>query len=153
MTGVQTCALPILRDAVEQKLVEVRESRTRELTQYFDTLESSLVTTAQGSSAAEAVRGFTAGFAALDAQPVDPTQAKRVQKYYEDTFVGPYKDQTGIAVDTAALLPRSSAQTYLQATYTATSTDFAQKLATDDAGDGSGTAVLTIVAEDRKSVV
>jgi class 3 adenylate cyclase len=125
------------RRAVEQKLVEVRESRTRELTQYFDGVKSSMITDAQGATAVDAVRGFTRGFAELNTRPEDPAQARQVKKYYADSFVGPYEKQTGVAIDSAALLPRTPAQQYLQATYTATTTDFAKKLATDDAGDGS----------------
>lgn len=126
-----------LRGAVEQKLVEVRESRTRELTQYFDTLKSSMITNAQGATAVDAVRDFTAGFAELNTQPEDPAQASLVRRYYADSFVRPYEEQTGVAIDSAALLPRTPAQQYLQAEYTATTTDFARKLGLDDAGDGS----------------
>lgn len=126
-----------LRDAVEQKLVEVRQSRTRELTQFFNTLESSLITDAQGATAIDAVRGFTSGFAELNKRPADPAQASVVKKFYDDSFVPKYEQRTGTQIDSAPFLPRTPAQQYLQAQYTAKTSNFAKKLAVDDAGDGS----------------
>ena len=51
-----------LQNAAFNQLTQVRESRAREITSFFDQLTNSLVIYTRGATAIEAVQGFTAGF-------------------------------------------------------------------------------------------
>lgn len=126
-----------LRDSVEERLIEVRQSKTRELDAYFDNLQNGLVIDTRGTTAVDAVRGFSAGFDELNAQPTNPARAAAVKKYYDTNFLPAYEKATGTQIESDAFLPTSAAQQYLQADYTVKGEDFDAKLAIDDGGDGS----------------
>ena len=64
-----------LSHAAQERVVEVRDSRARETERLYNTIENQLVVAAQGSGVIDAVTGFSAGFAELDAARLDLTEA------------------------------------------------------------------------------
>lgn len=115
----------------------MRESRAREITSFFDQLKNSLVIYTRGSTAIEAVQGFTAGFDALKSSMITPAQETALDDYYSNTFIKGLEGNTGNTSDPAGFVPTDPAQKYLQANYTAPSTSFDESIKVDDAGDGS----------------
>jgi class 3 adenylate cyclase len=126
-----------LRASVFDRLTEIRASQTRQLESQFSDLKNSLVIYTRGATATEALRAFTAGFDQLNDSTINPAQWQSIVDYYNNQFKKAEEDQTGNRLDTAALLPTSNPQKYLQAYYTAPFDDWDKALAFDDARDGS----------------
>ncbi|CAN5200546.1 adenylate/guanylate cyclase domain-containing protein [soil metagenome] len=126
-----------LREAAFDRLIEVRDSRAREMRGLFDTIESTLLLNARGDSVREAVQAFSADFAELEGTELTQDQRAALGSYYTGTFAPALSEVTGDIVDATTLVPTDPAQAYLQVNYTAPAADFEDALATDDAGDGS----------------
>lgn len=126
-----------LRDAAFDRLVEVRDSRAREMQDLFDTIESTLLLNARGDSVREAVQAFSEGFADLEGDDLTDKQRAELEAYYTGTFGPELASATGETVDASTLVPTDPAQAYLQLNYTANAATFADAIAVDDAGDGS----------------
>ncbi|WNG90767.1 adenylate/guanylate cyclase domain-containing protein [Mycobacterium sp. ITM-2016-00318] len=126
-----------LRASVFEGLTEIRASQTRQLEAQFSDLKNSLVIYTRGATTTEAVRAFTGAFDQLNDSTISPAQWQSIIDYYNNQFQKAEEDQTGDRLDTAALLPRSNPQKYLQAYYTAPFNDWNKALAFDDARDGS----------------
>lgn len=129
-----------LSHAAQERVVEVRDSRARETERLYNTIENQLVVAAQGSGVIDAVTGFSAGFAELDAAPLNLAEAKAVEAWYRDVW-GPRLIQAmgegSGEVDAAAFAPSGTAAVTLQARYTIGPGGFDEAIAVDDAGDGS----------------
>ncbi|CAN5244862.1 adenylate/guanylate cyclase domain-containing protein [soil metagenome] len=156
-----------LRDAAYDRLIEVRDSRAREIVSLFDSIENSLLLASRDSAVADAEVAFDAGVRDLDdagtaadtvdaagAPAADPTstdpastpgvltadQETELESYFTDDFGPAYADATGDTVDASSFLPTSPAAKYLLYHYTvaAAAGDQADDpAAVDDAGDGS----------------
>lgn len=126
-----------LRASVFDRLTEIRASQARQLEGQFSDLKNSLVIYTRGATTTEAVRAFTGGFDQLNDSTINPAQWQSIVDYYNNQFRKDEEDQTGNRLDVAALLPRTNAQKYLQAYYTAPFNDWDKALAFDDARDGS----------------
>lgn len=126
-----------LRDAAFDRLVEVRDSRARELTNLFDSIESTLLLAAHGDSVKEAVQAFTAGFDELESSELSDEDRAALEAYYTDDFAARLAAATGETVDTSTFVPTDPAEAYLQLHYTVPYSNFTDALANDDAGDGS----------------
>ena len=133
-----------LRASVFDRLTEIRQSQSRQLQAGISDLKNSLVVYSHGSTATQAIEGFTAGFDQLGASSIDPSEQQSLVDYYTKRFAVDEKAQTGQDVDVDALLPTSPAARYLQAHYTAPfgdygkpEEDWATAIAFDDARDGS----------------
>lgn len=126
-----------LQDSEFDRLTQVRESRAREITSFFNQLTDSLVIYTRGSTAIDAVTELTAGFDELQNGSITPAQDTALQQYYSNVFVKGLEANTGVPTLPAGFIPTSPAQKYLQANYTAPFTDFTDALQVDDAGDGS----------------
>jgi len=126
-----------LRASVFEALTEIRASQTRQLEAQFSDLKNSLVIYTRGATTTEAVRAFTGAFDQLNDSTISPAQWQSIVDYYNDQFHKAEERQTGDRLDTAALLPMSNSQKYLQAYYTAPFNDWNKALAFDDARDGS----------------
>ena len=87
-----------LRDAAFDRLVEVRDSREREIERLFSTLESTIVVHASGQSVVEATQSFTEGFAELGGVDLTEQQLDQLEGYY-DGVVGPRLASAGAEVD------------------------------------------------------
>jgi class 3 adenylate cyclase len=126
-----------LRDSVFSRLTEVRESQLRALQGQLTDLKNSMIVYTRGATTANALEAFTAGFAQLQNQPINPIQSQAISDYYDNGFIKQVEQYSGDKLDASQLIPTSNAQRYLQANYTALrrNDDFA--LTIDDAHDGS----------------
>src|SRR6478672_3001291 len=122
-----------LQASVFDRLTEIRQSQTRQLQAMFSDLTDSLIVYSRGWTASEAMDAFVGGFNQLGNAPVDPAQQQSIADYYHDVFAKVEDAQTGHTVDINALLPRSNAQRYLQAHYTAPCADPSAAIKNDDA--------------------
>ncbi len=126
-----------LRAIAYEKLVEIRENRSREVTQLFRSIENSVRLSALNDTSTAAVRAFADGYAQLEGQDTDAASSAAVDRYYRDTFAADLEAATGESVDGSAFAPRGAAQTYLQFHYVIPHDDWETAIQTDDAGDGS----------------
>lgn len=126
-----------LRDAAFERLVEVRDSRAREVARLFTTIENTVTVHANGASVVDAVREFSDGYRELTDSKLDDAQRAALDSYYSDVFGPALAETTGEPVDVSSFIPASAAARYLQVLYTAPHSDFASAIAVDDAGDGS----------------
>lgn len=126
-----------IREAVFNRLTEVRESQARALTAQVTDLRNSLIIYTQGGVAQNALEAFTAGFDQLANAETTPAQWQSITDYYKNTFVKEVEQDSGDKLDPAALLPLTPAERYLQANYTALRRDDDNAILMDDAHDGS----------------
>ncbi|UTT63192.1 adenylate/guanylate cyclase domain-containing protein [Microcella humidisoli] len=126
-----------LRDAAFDRLIEVRDSRAREIERLFTTIESTVVVHSRGQSVVDATTAFSEAFTELESAPLDDAQSQSLLRYYDEVFGPALSEATGSSADAAGFVPTSTAARYLQVHYTAPHADFASAIAVDDAGDGS----------------
>lgn len=126
-----------LRNSVFDRLTEIRQSQSRQLTAQISDLKNSLVIYTRGSTTTQALQAFTAGFDQLNNATISPQQQQAITDYYNNQFAKVEDNQTGDVVDVSALLPTSNAEKYLQANYTTPFTDWDKSIQFDDARDGS----------------
>lgn len=126
-----------LRDAAFQRLIEVRDSRTREIERLFSTIERTIVVHSRGQSVVDATEAFSAAMTQLEQVELDDAQTATLYRYYDEVFGPALSAATGSTTDPAGFVPTSPAARYLQVQYTAPHADFASAIAVDDAGDGS----------------
>ena len=106
-----------LRAIAYEKLVEIRESRAREVTQLFATIQNAVRLGAMNETSKQAAVAFAEGFAELNPQPVDPAASTALADYYRQTFAADLAEATGEDVDGATFAPRTPAAQYLQDNY------------------------------------
>jgi len=126
-----------LRNAVSQRLLELRDSQTRAVAALFADLANSLIVYSRDPTTVDAVRAFTAGFDQLANATISPAEEQALRNYYNNEVIKPTDRVTGSDLDINLLLPHSSAQKYLQAHYTAPFRSNTESRKVDDAGDGS----------------
>jgi class 3 adenylate cyclase len=97
---------------------------------------NSLIVYTRGPTTIDALGAFTAGFDQLATANISPPQQQHLVDYY-NRFVDSTEKKTGKRLDPQALLPKSNAQKYLQANYTAPFNSASDAIRVDDAGDGS----------------
>ncbi|MEO6115680.1 MAG: HAMP domain-containing protein, partial [Pseudolysinimonas sp.] len=144
-----------LKAAAFDRLVEVRDSRAREITSLFDSIQSSLLLASRDSAVVDAEQSFASGFDDLDAAAAAPAQVSsdtsaqstsstgpnvltdaqeaQLQAYFTDDFGPKLQKATGKSADASSFLPSDPAARYLLYHY-ALAKDPA---ALGDAGDGS----------------
>ncbi|WP_439563992.1 adenylate/guanylate cyclase domain-containing protein [Microcella sp.] len=126
-----------LRDAAFQRLIEVRDSRTREVERLFSTIERTVVVHSRGQSVVDATSAFSDAMALLEEVELDEAQTESLNRYYDEVFGPALGAATGSPADADSFVPTDPAARYLQVHYTAPHSDFASAIAVDDAGDGS----------------
>lgn len=126
-----------LRAIAYDRLVEIRENRSREVSQLFATIENSVRLSALNETSKQAARAFTAGFDELEYQPLTDPQKAAVNAYYRDTFAADLSKATGEEVDGSTFVPRDTAEGYLQYNYVIPYASWEDAIKNDDAGDGS----------------
>lgn len=126
-----------LRTIAYEKLVEIRENRSREVAQLFGSIENAVRLSAMNETSRQAARAFTAGFAELEAREADAAASALLDGYYRDTFAADLAEATGESVDGSTFAPRGGAQSYLQLHYVIPFEDWEDAILTADAGDGS----------------
>jgi class 3 adenylate cyclase len=141
-----------LTTAANDRLIEVRDSRAREIVSLFDTIESSLLLASRDSAVVDAEVAFTEAFADLDTEGIaagaveaaglegssgilTPEQEAELEAYFTDDFGPRLNEATGEQADASSFIPESAAARYLLYQYTVKGGEDAS--AVDDAGDGS----------------
>jgi class 3 adenylate cyclase len=126
-----------LTEAAYNNLIEVRDSRARELVSLFDSITDTLALVSQGQSAKEAVQAFTAGFDELRSADLSEEDRAAIEQYFLVDFAGRLEDARGESVDTTPFIPTNPAESYLKLNYVVPYDNFEAAIANDDAGDGS----------------
>jgi len=125
-----------LEEEAYERLTELRMERARQVSDYLDDLENTVVVDSKGYGV-DALEAFDAAYDELRQVAVTPEQQARVRDYYENVFVPQLQESSHGLVQAESFVPTSPARTYLQAEYTARSDDWDERIAVDDAGDGS----------------
>lgn len=112
-----------LRTVVSKQLIQLREAQRRSVEALFTELTNSLIVYSGGTTATNAARAFSAGFAQLADAEVTAEQQRAIVDYYRNEYVAAVAHRTGQQLDVDALLPTSTPQRYLQAHYTAPAKD------------------------------
>lgn len=127
-----------LRDAEYQRLIQLRESRAREVTSFYTGVSNAATVLTHSDAAITAMKDFTGAFAELQKTPLPPGAKEAVDRYYTEVFDPALEEFTGQKVDGALYRPTSDAQTYLQSLYTVPAKgDFAASAKIMNAGDPS----------------
>ncbi len=126
-----------LRDSAIDKVVEVRDSRARELRSLFDVIENSMLVHSRGESLRGAAEAFNVAFDELQEAEFTDEQSAEVDQWYATVFGPALADALGTTVDVASFLPTGTAERYLAYHYTIPFTEFGEAIAVNDAGDGS----------------
>ena len=141
-----------LTTAANERLIEVRDSRAREIVSLFDSIENSLLLASRDSAVVDAGVAFTSGFAELDSEGIaagavaaaglegssgilTPEQEAELEAYFTDDFGPALNAGRDEQADVSSFLPSSAAARYLLYQYTVKGGDDASAI--DDAGDGS----------------
>ncbi|MBX9980315.1 MAG: adenylate/guanylate cyclase domain-containing protein, partial [Mycobacterium gordonae] len=125
-----------LQQVESERLIELRESQKRQIEALFREVTNSLIVYSGGFSIDQAIIALTAGFNQLNNATITGPQQQALANYYENRMIKPIQRVTGEELDLNALMPKTPAQKYLQANYTA-----ASKPNTDPPGDpGDGSA-------------
>lgn len=140
-----------LTKAANDRLIEVRDSRAREIVSLFDRIENSLLLASRDSAVVDAETAFTSAFAELEGEAVSgdavlaaggedagsltPEQEAELVAYFTDDFGARLDAATGEEADASSFIPTSDAARYLLYHYTVKGGGDAS--AVDDAGDGS----------------
>ena len=132
-----------LRAAEYQRLTQLRESRARAITAFYDGITNAATVLTHSSATVTAVKEFTGAFAELQKTPLPPGAREAVDRYYADVFDPALTKGTGTKVDGALFRPTSNAQTYLQSLYTVPAKgDFNASAKVLSAGDPSAWSAL-----------
>ena len=127
-----------LRDAEFQRLTQLRESRDREITSYFDSITNAGTVLTHSNATITAMKDFTGAFAELQKTPLPPGAKEAVDRYYADVFEKQLEEGTGQSADAALYRPTTNAQTYLQSMYTVPAKgNFDESVKITNAGDPS----------------
>jgi class 3 adenylate cyclase len=132
-----------LRAAEYQRLTQLRESRARAITAFYDGITNAATVLTHSSATVTAVKEFTGAFAELQTTPLPPGAREAVDRYYADVFDPALTKGSGTKVDGALFRPTSNAQTYLQSLYTVPAKgDFNASAKIRSAGDPSAWSAL-----------
>ena len=132
-----------LRAAEYQRLTQLRESRARAITAFYDGITNAATVLTHSSATVTAVKEFTGAFAELQTTPLPPGAREAVDRYYADVFDPALTKGSGTKVDGALFRPTSNAQTYLQSLYTVPAKgDFNASAKIRSAGDPSEWSAL-----------
>ena len=127
-----------LRTAEYQRLTQLRESRAREITAYYQYITNGASIVTHGATTTGASRDFNAAFAELQAEPPPAGSRAAVANYYQTVFGPRLAKATGKDVDATLFEPTSNAAIYLQNAYTVPAQgDFDAALKVNAAGDPS----------------
>lgn len=132
-----------LRKAEYQRLIQLRESRSREITTFYANAGDAANVLTGAPSTVGAMRDFTKAFADLQKAPLPPNAKEAVDRYYSGVFDPQLEKGSGRPVDGQLFRPTSNAQIYLQALYTVPAKgDFAAAAKVRTAGDPSDWSTL-----------
>jgi len=130
------------------QLEALRSAKLKEATQYFKQIQNQVETFSEDQMIIDAMKGFRSAFHRLpDELSLGETALKQqknaVTAYYTGPFSSEFKQQTGNAVDAAALIPAQNASIAAQYLYIANNKHpLGSKSNLDNAGDGSEYSAL-----------
>lgn len=107
-----------LRAAEYRQLVQLRETRQREVTSFYESITDAATVLTHSNATITAVKDFTGAFGELQRTPLPAGAAESVARYYATIFGPNLAKATGEKVDPGLYRPTSNAQTYLQSLYT-----------------------------------
>lgn len=127
-----------LRNAEYQRLIQLRESRDREITAFYTDLSNAAAVLTHSNATVTAMKEFTGAFAELQKAPLPPGAKEAVDNYYATVFDPALEKSSGQKVDGGLFRPTSNASTYLQSLYTVPAKgDFGASAKIMNAGDPS----------------
>lgn len=127
-----------LRRAEYSRLIQLRESRHREIASYYQSISNAATVLTHSNAAISAVKEFTIAFADLQKTPLPPGAAESVANFYSRVFGPELERGSGQKSDPSLYRPTSNAQTYLQSAYTVPAKgDFDAAVKNLSAGDPS----------------
>lgn len=144
-----------LKQAAYDRLIEVRDSRSREVMSLLDSVENSLLLASRDSAVIDAEQAFAAGVAELNSQAIAASavgaaggeaaapgtlsadQEAQLQAYFSDDFAPALESSTGEPADGSSFIPPSPGARYLLYYYTFGAGAESQGSGLVDAGDGS----------------
>src|SRR5215475_10669101 len=127
-----------LQEAIYNQLTTARKSKARQVETYFRTLRQELGHLASTQMVVDAVRGFNAGFDALEKTEVSPELTRKVDDWYARQFAPQLRRILGKEHDIKQYLPNGNADYYLQYYYIVANPDPPdRRKLLDDAHDGS----------------
>jgi len=130
------------RDALEagiyQQLTVVRQTKARQIEDYFRTVRQDLLLLAQTRMVAEATSGFRTAVEQLDRAPLPDGLRAEVEAWYEAHYMPEVRRLLGKDVPTVDYLPQTASGLYLQRHYiVANPNPPGRRDLLDDAHDGS----------------
>jgi class 3 adenylate cyclase len=138
-----------LRDTEYQRLTQLRESKAREITAFYESITDSATIITHSSSTIDAVKAFGPAFAELQKTPLPPGAREAVSKYYATVFGPELAKGTGQPADPFLFKPTSNAEIYLQNAYTVPAAgDFDAAVKVRSAGDPSEWSKLNARYQD-----
>ncbi len=143
-----------LKDAAYDRLIEVRDSRSREVDSLFDSIENALLLASRDSAVVDAEQAFSSGMRELENSAIagdavvaasgeaggnvlTPSQENEVTAYFENEFAPALEEATGEPADASSFIPTSAAARYLLFHYQIAGESTAEPSSLFDAGDGS----------------
>lgn len=127
-----------LRNAEYQRLIQLRESRSREITAFYDGVSNAAAVLTHSNATVTAMKDFTGAFAELQKTPLPAGAKEAVDDYYRTVFDPALEKGSGQKVDAGLFRPTSNAETYLQSLYTVPAKgDFKASAKMQNAGDPS----------------
>jgi class 3 adenylate cyclase len=127
-----------LRNAEYQRLTELRESRSREITNYYGGIATAATVLTHSPTVIASMESFAKGFEALQTTPLPPGAKQAIGTFFNDVFDPALEKNTGKPAEGGLFLPKSNAQSYLQALYMAPAKgDRAAAIKVTTAGDPS----------------
>ena len=132
-----------LRDAEYRRLTQLRDSRDREITAFYNGVTNAATVLTHSSATVTAMKDFTGAFADLQKAPLPAGARESVDNYYASIFDPALEKGSGEKVDAGLFRPTSNAQTYLQSLYTVPAKgDFDASVKIQNAGDPSAWSKL-----------
>lgn len=132
-----------LRNAEYQRLTQLRESRHREISSYYEGIVDAATVLTHSNATISAVRDFAGAFDELQKVPLPPVAGGAVDGYYASVLGPELEKGTGRRADPALYKPTSNAQRYLQSLYTVPAKgDFDASIQMRTAGDPSEWSTL-----------
>ncbi|MEO8528458.1 MAG: HAMP domain-containing protein, partial [Pseudolysinimonas sp.] len=141
-----------LTKAANTRLIEVRDSRAREVVNLFSTIQNSMLLASRDDSVVNAEIAFSSAFSALDTESIaadavnaaspgsapgvlTADQEAQLEAYFTDDFGPKLNAATNEQSDASSFIPTSAAARYLLFHYIIEGGDTPSSV--DDAGDGS----------------
>ena len=127
-----------LEAAIYNQLTAQRQSKTRQVENYFRSTADDLRLLAQTKMVADALRDFRHGFEAIQEKDVPAEMRRTVEQWYDEHYIPTIRHLLDKDVPVSTFLPKGPGAHYLQYHYiVANPHSAARRRLMNDAGDGS----------------